>query len=202
MVRLLPDYPSVMLLRTSTPLPLWRWTVTPARIRLNTAPFEIFDTNAMYVKENSPYKMTFYSSCTNGSNSYLSTPPSYEWENSYEAMGVWPVGTAEIVQDAQMTMLTELFATTGQAATTKPEGYVRGEFVPTTDGVTYEIMGSGFKEMVTPVQNGFYSFMVKTDKGTTMTLLAKNEEIANEIIMLTSAKFLFDEQNVVVGIAE
>ena len=166
-----------------------------------TAPFEIFDTNAMYVKENSPYKMTFYTSCANGSNSYLSTPPSYEWKNSYEAgKGLWSVGTAEILQDAQLTMLTELFATTGQGAIQKPDGYVRSEFVPVSDGVTYQIMGTGYKEMLTACENGFYSFKVKNEKGITRTLLAKNEELANEIIMLPSAQFIFDEQSVIVDI--
>ena len=48
------------------------------------APYEIFDTNAMGVKENSKFKMTFYSSCSNESHSYLPTDPSFDWVHHYE----------------------------------------------------------------------------------------------------------------------
>ena len=50
-----------------------------------TAPFEIFDTNAMAVKETSPFAMTFYASCCGGSNGYLPTPESFDWTQAYEA---------------------------------------------------------------------------------------------------------------------
>ena len=50
-----------------------------------TAPFEIFDTNAMAVRDASKYKMTFYASCANDALGYLPTPPSYHFDITYEA---------------------------------------------------------------------------------------------------------------------
>jgi len=47
-------------------------------------PYEMFDTNAKYVRENSPYKMTIVSSCTNGHYSYV--PSAYGYiHGCYEA---------------------------------------------------------------------------------------------------------------------
>jgi peptidyl-prolyl cis-trans isomerase B (cyclophilin B) len=106
---------------------------------LVSAPFEIFDTNAMYVREHSPYKMTFYASCTNGSNQYLATSECFDWRYSYEAFGsIGAKGAAEAVQDQHLVVLNELFGTE-RTATDKPEGYVRAPFVPVSNGVTYQI---------------------------------------------------------------
>lgn len=38
-----------------------------------TVPYEMFDTNAKYVRDNSPFKMTFISQTTNASVMYISS---------------------------------------------------------------------------------------------------------------------------------
>ena len=166
-------------------------------------PFEIFDTNAMAVREGSDYKMTFYSSCTNGSNQYLSTPPSFDWvPYAYEATGSgWAKGSAEIVEQTLSGMLDQLFTQRGGEPTEKPAGYVRDPFVPKSDGVTYTVPDPGAGDIYIPVQNGFYSFGLYKNN-TVKKLLSKDPELIGQIFKQKEVKLLFDEQNVVVGIAE
>lgn len=167
-----------------------------------SAPFEIFDTNAMYVRENSPYKMTFYASCTNGANQYLATPECFEWTTSYEVSGSpGAKGAAEAVQNEQLRILGELFGTE-RTPTQKPEGYVRGEFVPVTDGHTYTITKREDGSIMKPVKNGFLQFYCVNEGGGQKLLLVKDAALAETISGMKTAKFLFDHQNVVVGIEQ
>ena len=76
-----------------------------------TAPFEIFDTNAKFVRDNSPSDMTFYNAYCNG-NSYNGYIPSIEaWEyGCYEAdTSRFARGTAEKLSDKLVEMLNELY---------------------------------------------------------------------------------------------
>lgn len=167
-----------------------------------SAPFEIFDTNAMYVRENSPFKMTFYASCTNGANQYLATPECFDWVTSYEVSGSpGAKGAAETVQNAQLEMLGELFGAE-RTPTEKPEGYVRGEFVPVTDGHTYTVLTREDGSVMKSVRNDFLQFLTAREDGKNKTLLVKDAALAEEISKMQTATFLFDHQNVVVGIAE
>ena len=169
---------------------------------LITAPFEIFDTNAMAVKEASPYGMTFYASCCGGANGYLPTPESFDWIQAYEArITQFPRGTAEKVEAAQKELLTELFATTGRTATEKPEGYVRPPEEPKSNGVLYYTCAASMEDFK-PVQNGFYAFEAMDEKGNKPILLIKDLQVAEKILNVEKARYLFDQQNVVVGIAE
>lgn len=167
------------------------------------APFEIFDTNAMAVREDSDYKMTFYSSCTNGSNQYLSTPPSFDWvPYAYEASGSgWEKGSAEIVEETLSGMLDQLFAQRGGEPTEKPAGYVRDPFVPKSDGVVYQVPAPGNLDNYTAVKNDFYVFYLMS--GTSMkNMLCRDPELIKQILSKTTVELLFNEQNVVVGIKE
>ena len=167
-----------------------------------TAPFEIFDTNAMAVKEESPYRMTFYASCCGGSNGYLPTPESFDWVQAYEAqITQFPKGTAETVQAAQSQLLQDLFESTGRVEAEKPEGYVRPPYEPKTDGVLYYTCVSSTKDF-RPVKNGFYTFETMDEKGNKPLLLIKDLQVAEKILSVESAQYLFDQQNVVVGILE
>ena len=167
-----------------------------------TAPFETFDTNAMAVKESSPYQMTFYASCANGANGYLPTPESFEWTHAYEvSITSFPKGTAELIEQTQKDLLTELFSKTGRTQAQKPAGYVRDPFVPQSDGLTYYTLAPSL-DVFTPVKNGFYSFETLDEKGNRITLLAKDLSVAEKILANPSSKLMFDQQRVVVGIAE
>ena len=72
------------------------------------APYEMFGTNAMYIKENSPYPMTFVVTCSQNHDGYL--PSELGWElRCYEAQITrYAPGTAEALADEYVSMLNEM----------------------------------------------------------------------------------------------
>ena len=168
------------------------------------APFEIFDTNARGVREASKFKMTFYSSCTNGSKGYLPTPMSFDWEIAYEVrITKYPKGTAEIVQEQLTLMLDDLFTKSGiSEVKDKGEGYNQVPQEPATDGVTYIIMRGGAGGDYKAVANGFFALSAVTPDAKIRNLLTRDEEMAKKILEHETAQLIFDYQGVVVGIVE
>lgn len=164
------------------------------------APYEIFDTNAMGVKENSKFKMTFYSSCSNESHSYLPTDPSFDWVHHYEVrVTKYPKGTAQMVEDILTRLVNDCFTASGNAEAEKEEGYITPEFVPTCDGIEYINPAAGDTTAYTKVENGFCKIVLL--EGATMRwFLTLNEEVAAEVLAQPTVKILRNEQNVVVGI--
>ena len=72
------------------------------------APYEMFAPTGIYIKENSPYDMTFVITCANGSFGYLPTDKAYDY-GVYEGFVTRVVrGTAEDVADTFLTMLKEI----------------------------------------------------------------------------------------------
>ena len=72
------------------------------------APYEMFGSNGMYIKENSPYPMTFVITCAQGSEGYLPSTLGFEM-NCYEVhVTEYERGTAEKVADEFVSMLTEM----------------------------------------------------------------------------------------------
>ena len=74
------------------------------------APYEMFGAQGMYVKENSPYPMTFVITCAQGAEGYL--PNELGWEvGSYEShVTKYERGTAEKVASEFVSMLEDLKA--------------------------------------------------------------------------------------------
>lgn len=72
------------------------------------APYEMFSTEGIYIKENSPFAMTFIVTCAEGAEGYL--PSELGWEiGSYEShVSKFQRGTAEKVAEEFVSMLTEL----------------------------------------------------------------------------------------------
>ena len=166
------------------------------------APFEIFDTNAVAVKENSKFKMTFYSSCTNEKHSYLPTDPSYDWAQHYEVrVTQFPKGTAKVVETILSRLVDDCFTASGNTEAEKEEGYITPEFVPTCDGIAYLNPSAGDTTAYVKVANGFCRIVLL--EGTTVKqFLTLNEEVAKEVLAQPTVKLLRNEQNVVVGIAQ
>lgn len=79
-------------------------------IAICTAPNELFDTNTVFVEENSPYKMTMTFGYSNGYRGYI--PSAYGWEyTSYESdCSYFMPGCGETIQDTFLSMLNELSA--------------------------------------------------------------------------------------------
>ena len=72
------------------------------------APYEMFAPTGMYIKEESPYDMTFVVTCANGSFGYLPTDAAYDYD-VYESHVTRVVrGTAEDVANTYLEMLREL----------------------------------------------------------------------------------------------
>ena len=165
-----------------------------------TAPFEIFDTNAMAVRDASPYRMTFYASCANEANGYLPTPPSFDWEIVYESrITKFPKGMAEMVQEQLIGQLEDIFAQSGAEKVEKPAGYVTPEFVPSSDGLTYTNPSPGSWDQCREVKNGFYSIpMLQGSNFKTMLCLDKS--VAEKVVAATNMQLVFNEQNVIVDV--
>ena len=182
---------------------VWVYAITIGDFALVTAPFEIFDDNAVAVRENSPYVMTMYLSCCNGSNGYLPTPPSFDWQITYEAtITKFPKGTAEIVEGELIGMLKAMAEETQYAGPQKAEDYYQAEFVPKTNGVVY--LNSTPGEMkYTAVKNDFYAFQLLDSSNTKFkNFLCKDEALVQQILGMSEVKLIFDVQGVVTGIAE
>ena len=84
------------------------YAVSFGDIGFAVAPYEMFDTNGMYIKDNSPFTMTFVATCANGSNGYI--PSSLAWDNrGYEVDTCrFLKGTGEELATLYTEMLTEL----------------------------------------------------------------------------------------------
>ena len=164
------------------------------------APFEIFDTNAMAVRDASPFKMTFYASCANESHGYLPTPASYGWTITYEAQITnYPKGTAELLQEQLIGQLETIFAASGNEIVDKGEGYNTPEFVPSSDGTVYMNPNAGDASAVSAVQNGFYHIVLF--KGTEVkNMLCIDKATADKVVAASQMELVLNEQNVIVDV--
>ena len=71
-------------------------------------PYEVFDTNGKYIKEQSPFAMTFILECANGHNTYIPFALGFE-HGCYEADNCnFQPGTAEKAADTALKLLKKL----------------------------------------------------------------------------------------------
>lgn len=165
-----------------------------------TAPFEIFDTNSVAVRENSKFRMTFFASCSNDSMGYLPTPPSFDWQITYEAQITnFPKGTDAVIRDEQLRMLDGLFTAGGYTEQEKPDGYLTPEFVPETDDVVYRNMTPGDLSQTQEVENGFFALKLLKDHKI-KKMLAIDQITAERVLAQEQMKLIFNEQNVIVDV--
>jgi len=74
-----------------------------------TAPYEMFDVNGMFIKENSPFETTFIMTCANGGNNYIAAQYAFDGGGTYEVHNrTFPAGSAEELADAYVAMLNSL----------------------------------------------------------------------------------------------
>lgn len=72
------------------------------------APYEMFGSDGMYIKEQSPYPMTFMITCAEGAEGYLPSELGFQM-NCYEShVTRFERGTAKLVADEFISMLTEM----------------------------------------------------------------------------------------------
>lgn len=73
-----------------------------------TAPYEMFHQSGSYIRENSPYSMTFIVTCANGHNSYIPTQDTYEFYSYECCLCRFKPGTAEVLADKYVELLNTL----------------------------------------------------------------------------------------------
>ena len=73
------------------------------------APYEMFDTTAMAIKKQTPYKMTFVITVANGEMGYMPTQECWDYPGCYEVNSCYfERGTAEIMEQAFLDTLNSL----------------------------------------------------------------------------------------------
>ena len=75
-----------------------------------TAPYEMFDENGKYIKDNSPFKNTFVVSCSNDSLGYIASEEGYESDCYGANTGKFVKGTAEILAQEYVKLLNQIHA--------------------------------------------------------------------------------------------
>ena len=85
------------------------WAYSFGDVGLVAFPGEQFDTNGVFIKENSPFKMTLIGTKANGENGYFPSQLTFEY-GSYEVDTTkYVCGTAELLADRYVELLTEQF---------------------------------------------------------------------------------------------
>lgn len=72
------------------------------------APYEMFGPSGIYIKENTPYAMTFIVTCANASKGYLPTQKAFSYDVYEKLVTNFAPGTAEEVAETFVSMLKEL----------------------------------------------------------------------------------------------
>ena len=77
-------------------------------IAFATVPYEMFNSNGRFVKENSPFKMTFMLAYCNGFNSYLPDEKAFNYDCYEVNARTFPKGAAEAVAKQNVDMLMQI----------------------------------------------------------------------------------------------
>ena len=95
---------------TTRPIPMFAFAI--GDVGFVTAPYEMFCESGEAIKEGSPFKMTFVSSCSNGSLSYIPSAITFSYGEAYksyeEKMTQFVPGTAELLVTEYISMLNQL----------------------------------------------------------------------------------------------
>jgi len=75
------------------------------------APYEMYDTNGMFIKENSPFDITIVATCANGANGYFPSLLGFAHGGYEPDTTKYVEGTAEKLADEYVKMLTQLHGT-------------------------------------------------------------------------------------------
>lgn len=162
-------------------------------------PFETFQSNAIAVREDSPYYMTFYSQVSNGNrvSGYLPDAKAWTYKCYEQGPCFSPVGSGETMQKWLTDMIWDVFQQSGQTVKEKPEGYYR-DLTPKCSGVTYDVIAD---QELKPSTHG-HCPLTLLKEGEQVQILAQTEELARKILERKQVKLLFNEQNMTVDIVD
>ena len=164
-----------------------------------TAPSETFQSNGIHVRDNSPWTYTIYAQVSNGGGyGYIPDALTYDYTNGAYERGPSKTlkGDGEAIAEEQLRLLNDLFQKSGQTKKEKDEGYITVED-RISDGQTYTNPNVGGK--VTPNKYGYCPITLYMGIAS-KTVVAKNEEIAKQIMAKSTMKLLFNYSNLVVGV--
>jgi hypothetical protein len=77
-------------------------------VAIVAAPYEMFSQNGVFIKANSPFEMTFISTCTNGYSTYMPTKETFDYESYETRLCKFMPGIAEDLADIYVDMLKQL----------------------------------------------------------------------------------------------
>ena len=162
-----------------------------------SAPSEMFQSNAFEVRNNSPWKYTFYAQISNGvGGGYV--PDADAWANPDGCYERGPcktmAGDGEAFAADQLKLLNEIFEKSGQSVKEKDEGYITVE-ERNTDGQTYTNPKVGGK--ATATKNGFYQVNLMLGISQ-QSFLCKNEEVAKKVMSKSTMKIYTNYSNLIV----
>lgn len=84
------------------------WAVSLGDVGIAVAPYEMYDTNGMFIKENSPKKMTFVATCSNGGNGYFPSKLAFQHPGYEVDITKYAEGSAEQLADLYVGMLKDM----------------------------------------------------------------------------------------------
>lgn len=83
------------------------------KIAFALAPYEMFTDNGRYIKENSPFEMTFIVTCANGGYGYMPTAKAYDY-HCYEANTCrYERGAGDMLAEEYLKLLQQLYSAEG-----------------------------------------------------------------------------------------
>jgi hypothetical protein len=85
------------------------WAISFGDVGFVVAPYEMFDTNGMFIKENSPFDITIVATCANGANGYFPSLIACEHGGYEPDTTKYVHGSAETLADQYVGMLEGLY---------------------------------------------------------------------------------------------
>lgn len=165
------------------------------------APYEMFDTNGITIRNNSKYHATILATCSNGRFYYIADSKAFEY-NSYESgTSRLAQGSGELLAEEYVKMLDDLYTRTGITPTPKVADYNTLPFEPVSDGAEYTNLKPGDTSAYTTTQSGAYQITLRGPSGVNK-MLVWDAEVRDQILSKSTVKLLFDDCNVIAGIAE
>ena len=164
------------------------------------APYEMYQSNGMDIRTDSPYKMTMIGTLANASdnNFYLPNDAAYDIFNAYGLSNKYKKGDAGKFHEQYINMLNICFENSGSTQKEKGEGYIM-DHSPKSDGVTYQ--NPNKEQEIVKVGYGMCQVML-VKNSQLKTLLAINEDVAKQVVEKDNVQLLFDERNIITGIVE
>lgn len=187
---------------TTNPNDYYLYTFCIGEIGFVMAPYEMYQSNGMDIRAESPYKMTLIGTLANASdnNFYLPNSDAYDIPNAYGLSEKYVKGDAEKFHEQYISMLNACFEKSGLTTAEKQEGYVTDRS-PKTDGVTYQNPNPGDKANMVAVNNGLYQVKL-VKNGQLKTMLAANQEVAQAVVQRSTMQLVLDERNIITAVVE